>query len=181
MIGGRGRIYARRMVMRAANGMARALWCWAAAALLGLSGCAFKGQSADVPPMLDVAVWQPGPVALRIFPSTRYVQEQGQPLLEARIELLDAMGDSIKAAGQMQLELFASDPAGLTLGRRLYLWNAAVLTLEDQREHYDPITRTYLFRLELDDLAVTQRPTVLRATFVPAAGGKRLQTQAAMR
>ena len=106
------------------------------------------------------------------------MQQSGQAALEARIELFDQMGDSIKAAGRIRFELFATAAPGPGMrGLRLYTWNVEMLTLEDQQQYFDPITRGYLFRLKLDNLSITRRATLLHITFTQV-GGLRLETQA---
>ena len=146
---------------------------------LAMGACQFKGAGSAAP---DTArdYWQPRAVAMRIYPATRFIQEQGDTLLNAQVELRDEMGDSIKAAGRVRFDLFASDEAGQNLGRRLYHWEVALRTLEQQRTHFDAVTRTYQFRLSLDNHAATKRPTVLRAVFMRAGDGSRLETQAPM-
>ncbi len=110
--------------------------------------------------------WQPEAVALRIYPSTRFVSEQNTPMLEARVELFDQMGDSIKASGQLRFELFAAGHApGIEVGRLLYSWDIGLMSLEEHRQFYDPITRAYLLRLRLDSAAITERQVLLRVTF----------------
>jgi hypothetical protein len=68
--------------------------------------------------------------------------------------------------------LFAGGRAGEAhVARRLYYWDTAVLTREENRRYYDPITRAYLFRLKLDDLSPSSQPVVLKVTFSPGAAG----------
>ncbi|MEM1445187.1 MAG: hypothetical protein AAGF84_03970 [Planctomycetota bacterium] len=115
--------------------------------------------------------WQPAPTGLRIYPSIRFVVEDGAPLLECRIELLDAMGDPVKASGHVKCELFASSGQNDgVLGERLYGWDIRMTRLEDQRDFYDPTVRGYLFRLKLASINPANRPTILRITFTPAGG-----------
>ena len=147
------------------------------AALLTAAGCVqAKGGDAarggaDV---LLVEAWQPRAESLRIYPSTRFVQERDTPLLEARVELLDAMGDSIKGSGRARFELRAAgENPGLEEGRLLYSWDVAITTLEDQRDYYDPVTRAYLLRLRLTDAAITQRQVLLRVS-LETVDGRRL-------
>ena len=109
------------------------------------------------------------------------MREDGQTLLDTRIEFTDEMGDTIKAAGDLRLILFASDTTGNTLGRQLFSWQVQLRTLEDQRQYYDAITRTYLCRLRLDQPAVTRKPTVLRVSFTPATSRERIEAQALVR
>ncbi|MEM8782069.1 MAG: hypothetical protein AAGE65_04345 [Planctomycetota bacterium] len=115
--------------------------------------------------------WQPTPTGLRIYPSIRFVMEEGKPLLECRIELLDAMGDPVKSSGHVKCELFAStgNNDGV-LGERLYAWDIRMTELEDQIAFYDPTVRGYLFRLRLASINAANRPTTLRITFGPARG-----------
>ncbi|MEM9914553.1 MAG: hypothetical protein AAF911_06310 [Planctomycetota bacterium] len=134
----------------------------------GLMGCEPKGvDRRPINPDTNAeAGWQPQAVALRIYPSTRFVREQGTPMLEARIEMFDQMGDSIKASGQLRFELFAAGSApGIDVGRLLYSWDIGLMGLEEQQRYYDPITRAYLLRLRLDSEAITRREVLLRVTF----------------
>lgn len=125
-----------------------------------------------------VGAWQPEPVALRIYPSTRFVRERDTPLLEARIELFDEMGDSIKSSGQARFELFAAGfSPGIDVGRLLYSWDIALAKLEDHQRYYDPITRGYLLRLRLDSAQITRREVLLRVTFQPLEGGRLIDEQ----
>jgi hypothetical protein len=118
-------------------------------------------------------VWRIKPVRLRIYPSTRFVREKGTAVLEARIELLDDAGDPIKGVGDFRFDLFGLSRAGQApMGQRLYSWDVSMLTLEANRQHYE-ITRTYLFRLKLDDLSLAQAPVQLQVAFMPP-GGERL-------
>jgi len=142
-----------------------------------LAGCTFKGEpsvasAADANPASSH--WLSRPTAIRVYPTTRFVR-QGLPaggeaaVLEARIELFDEMGDSVKGSGEFRLELkTASGP--VAAGNVLYTWRVELRTIEDQRTHYDPITRGYLFRLRLDDLAVARRSTLLSVSYTDPAG-----------
>lgn len=149
---------------------------WIAAALIVLlGGCAATGPAVQSPDGRvedrEVAVgdvWMPEPVAVRVYPSTRFVREGDRLFLEARIELLDAMGDPVKWPGQARLELLAATSTRpIRTGGRLYGWSVDLRTGEQQISHYDPVTRTYLFRLVVNDPAVTERATVLRAEYSP--------------
>ncbi|MEO1235551.1 MAG: hypothetical protein AAFX76_02055 [Planctomycetota bacterium] len=96
------------------------------------------------------------------------MREFETPLLEARVELFDEMGDSVKASGRVRFELFAAGfSPGIDVGRLLYSWDITLTSLEDQRRYYDPITRSYLLRLRLDSSAVSRRQVLLRVTFQP--------------
>ncbi|MFW5682000.1 MAG: hypothetical protein ACOC1G_03255 [Phycisphaeraceae bacterium] len=113
-------------------------------------------------------VWLPTPVAVRVYPSTRFVREGDRVLLEARIELLDAMGDPVKWPGRARLELLAATSTRpIRTTGRLFGWSVDLRSRKQQGSHYDPVTRTYFFRLMIDDATVTERPTVLRAEYSP--------------
>ena len=153
--------------------MKRVAMACVAVVVLGLSGCAFKGEGLPVPGLDGGGFWQAKPVAMRVYPSTRFAREGQTPLLEAQIELLDEMGDSIKAAGNFRLELFAGDmQMNPALGRRLYRWDVALRSVEDQKTYYDPVTRAYLFRLRIEDLSIARRATTLEVTYTPPTGDR---------
>jgi len=150
--------------------------------LVGLwasAGCAWKGgeQGGDFKQHTGGHVWEMGPVRMRVYPSTRFVEGKGDSMLEARIELFDEMDDSVKGVGKFRIELFDRPRGGNPgVGRRRYSWDVSALTLADQRRYYDTITRSYLFRLKLEDQATARRETVLRVTFI-LPEGKRLETR----
>lgn len=140
-----------------------------------VAGCQPKGGRGDHRPS-DHDAWWPRPVAVRVYPSTRFVSaHDAQALLEARLELADEMGDPLKAPGEFRLELFSD-----TTDRQLYAWRVRALTLDEQKMFYDPITRTYLLRLKLDPAALAEASPRLRVTFALAGGG-RLQDEAPVR
>ncbi len=143
-----------------------------------VSGCMIKGHDEEASGLVEgSSFWRADPVSMRIYPSTRFVMESEKPLLEARIELFDAMGDSIKSSGRVRAELFAvSDSPSKTIGHRLYIWNISLQTLEDQQVYYDPITRGYIFRLKLDEFDIAMKSTLLRMTFTLPTGN-RLETE----
>ena len=153
--------------------------CLLTATVMFAWGCSWKGDRTNGrDPSASGAVWKLEPVRMRVDPSSRFVESNDTAVLEARIELLDEMGDSIKGVGTVRFELFAGDrmsePA---IGRRLYSWDVSLLTLVQQKQFYDSITRAYLFRLNLHDTTTANRATVLMATFTPVAG-RRLEAHA---
>ena len=147
------------------------------------AGCAFKGtRPFFVPPAARQELWQPRPVRVRVYPASRFVADQNRKrvVLEARIELLDDMGDSIKSVGEFHFELLGEPGRGrTTLDRRLYTWDVPLLTLRQQQSHYDKVTRTYLFRLKMDDAFSPSKDTTLKVWFVPS-GGHRLEAETTM-
>lgn len=150
-------------------------------------GCKFKGGPDTAPPdrgpllglLGDKQPWQPRPVRFRVFPTTRFVSEGGSALLELRLEFFDEAGDSIKAVGDIRVDLFASRPGGgeADTGRRLYVWNISLRTLEENQSAYDVFSRGYLFRLRLDEMPGLREPMVLVASLLPPEG-RRLEARA---
>jgi len=148
-----------------------------------------EGDGAGAAPAQSAAggqreAWAPRPEAVRIYPSTRFVMKRHEvtdelvPILEARIELFDAMGDSIKASGTARFALHAMVGRDSTQeGRLLYEWEQTLSTLKDHQLHYDPITRGYVFDLGIDDVELVRRPTLLKVVFQPIDGA-RLRTEA---
>lgn len=137
-----------------------------------LVGCVSKGDNPEAEPAVvaqrESGYWVSRPTAIRVYPTTRFVRQDEAAVLEARIELFDAMGDSVKGSGEFRLELRAG--SGGASGNVLYTWHVELRNVEDQRTHYDPITRGYLFRLKLDDLAVAKRSTELFVSYTTPSG-----------
>lgn len=140
-------------------------------------GCETKGPDRRPPSGGDRSSdgWRPEAVALRIYPATRFVRERDTSMLEARVELFDAMGDSVKDSGRLRFELFDRGTGpGVEAGPLLYSWDIDVLTLEAQQQYYDPITRAYLLRLRLDSAEVTRQEVLLRVTLQRGGQQERL-------
>jgi hypothetical protein len=113
-------------------------------------GCHFKG--ANGPAGGNGRDWPLRPVSMRVHPFTSLTSEGGAAALDARIELFDPAGDGTKGIGTLRFELYAEAPTEGRQGdaRRLFHWDASIATLAENREHWDPITRTYRFLLKLD-------------------------------
>lgn len=142
-----------------------------------LTACEFKGEPASNAPLpTHVKVWKLEPVSMRIHPSSRFVRGSEQGMLEARVEFLDEMGDSIKAVGRVHIELHARGrSARRDSGRMLYAWDVDLLTLDNQRRYYDPITRAYMFPLAVDSLSIARDGTLIQVGFT-LLDGRRLAT-----
>ncbi|MEM1353386.1 MAG: hypothetical protein AAGH88_00735 [Planctomycetota bacterium] len=164
--------------------------CLSGALLLlaaGLAGCEPKGtqvnpvnRNPDPPASVDAAhlpAFFPHAVDLRVHPATRYVQEAGELRLEARIELLDQFNEPIKDVGVFAIELKTLNEEGLLVvgegDRRDYQWNFEISTRQAQADYWDPIARSYILPLQLDerDTDLPGRRTVLLVTFQPAWPG----------
>ncbi len=146
-------------------------------------GCEMKGDA--VKPRVDApsqpGVWQIKPTALRVYPSTRFVQYEEQLALEARVEFVDAMGDTIKAVGNLRFEVFAANRDGEVADqKRLFSWDVPMLTMEANQEFYDAVTRAYLFRLGINSLPKDLERAVVRVIYMPARGD-RMEAMAVVR
>ena len=149
-----------------------------------LSGCTFKTDIDDAQSKrltISDTTWRPQPVAARIYPSTRFLKKNNKPILEARIELLDEMGDSVKGGGWVSFELLEDiGPVGSGAGTQLYTWDVDLTTLHSQKQYYDPVSRGYLLQLLLDEYKIAQKGAVLKVVFTTAEG-KRLRDQQSVR
>ncbi|MEX0886046.1 MAG: hypothetical protein WD009_06365 [Phycisphaeraceae bacterium] len=153
-----------------------AIVVWALAALGSVgAGCEFKGGR----PFGEAgqAGWRPEAEAMRILPGPRFVDEPARALLEVRVELADAMGDSVKASGVYRFELFDAAASEQTVGARDTVWEIDVVRLEEHEAHYDPVTRAYAFRLALEAEEAPAMARLLRVTFLPTADTRRLESE----
>ncbi len=116
--------------------------------------------------------WRPVAVKMRVYPSTRFVSDSGKPVLEARIEMIDEMGDSVKTSGSWRVELLAGGEARTSKDQRklLYSWQVQASTLAQQQRHYDPVTRAYHFRLQMDQPSDPLQAVTVSVTFTPPIG-----------
>lgn len=115
--------------------------------------------------------WLPHPVDVRVYPTTRFAMADGQVVLETRIELVDAMGDPVKAPGLFGIALEGAQRGDMSpFDQTMYRWQMRVRTLNDQRRHYDPVTQTYLFNLKLRELAAPRQAVTVKATFTTMQG-----------
>ena len=153
----------------------------AAVVLAGFSiGCEWKGGGGvDQAAAQRGKTWRPEPVKMRVYPSSRIVKENGQTILEARLELLDEMGDSAKGAGNFHLELQATDKSGSSPPQQVDTWDVTVAGLDHQKRYYDSVTRAYFFRLKLDvPLPANRKPVVKASLSTPE--GKRVSAEASI-
>lgn len=147
------------------------------AVVIGPPGCKSGGKGSgdfevDPPPRpstdgSDVAEgeWPFWPTRMRIHPLTQLVTDRrtGERLIEVRIEFLDAYNHTCKAVGQVDLELHAADdPAPVS--QPIERWDTNLANLAANHDHYDEVTRTYLFRLEVEQGKLPQE-IELRAFF----------------
>lgn len=126
-------------------------WCLGVAVVAGLGGCGGGpvdwGWTPPAAPRNDLREgYNPfAPESVRVFPLTHLGRDDGgQPAIICHIELRDRWGDSVKALGPMQVQLYRPE-GGLdaTSAVQILRWDVA---LEDERENaasYDPATQTY--------------------------------------
>ena len=128
------------------------------AAFKGDAGNDFKGEEALF-----------RPIAMRIHPFTQIAVDENTrtPILETRVELLDQMGDVTKSAGRFRFEVYASPVnASSSQQRQVAVWMVPVNDLKTTRQHWDPITRTYVFKLTLDQIPSDDIRLRLNAQFI---------------
>ncbi len=105
-------------------------------------GPARSGQATDLPNPFP-------PEAIVIHPLTRAERDpQGRPVIMCHIEFRDAWGDTVKAAGTLQVQLYRPVGAG-DIGQQELVWPIPLNDLDANAGFFDPATRTY--RLPLED------------------------------
>jgi len=118
-----------------------------------------------------------GPTKMKIDPIFTQVKDwtgDGKPDgIEALIGFTDRFEDPTKAAGRVIFELYeyrrdSPDPRGKRLADP---WVGSITTLNEQRELWKPVTRTYNFQMSYDQIRAN-RNYVLQATFELASGGR---------
>lgn len=119
------------------------------------------------------------PVRVRIHPLSRLVPAAGtQPAaVQARLEFTDQFGDVAKAAGSANFQLSA--PAAIGHGQKLAAWTVNLDDPAGNRDHWDAVTRTYLFTLPLPAGAPAVERADLAVTFT-LPNGQRLTDSAAI-
>ena len=130
----------------------------------------------------SAARWPFWPTSMRIHPLTRALSdpETNQLIIEARIEFFDADEETAKAAGMLTLQVHAGGGGGAIAGAQaLKTWNLDLANLTFNREHYDDVTRTYLFKLEVGQADLSDRPE-LRAYFL-SIDGRTMEAELAVR
>lgn len=133
-----------------------------------LAGCTLKGDRAGIlnPSPPENAAWQIKATKVRVYPSTRFVRIDDDLLLEARVEFLDEVGDSIKASGTFVFEVFDAERViDAVDAKRLYSWKVPMLTKKENADFYDPVTRAYMLRLSTEQLPTKQKQVVFKVSF----------------
>lgn len=88
---------------------------------------------------------------MRVHPLTRMVHQEatGHWVIEARIEFTDPDRVTTKAIGDLTIQLRDAQ-RGTDASGEIQTWNQDLRDLEVNRRQYDDVTRTYVFRLEVD-------------------------------
>ena len=117
----------------------------------------------------DSITWPFWPRFVRIHPLTRFTtdRETGRLLIEARLEFLDSEEHTTKGFGQVRFDLHSASQRGDS--RSLENWNEDLRDLTVNLTHFDDVTRTYLFRLQVDEALLPKR-AMLKVRFLSADG-----------
>ena len=114
------------------------------------------------------------PQKIEIMPFTKlrsWDDDQLPDGIEVVLRPLDAFDDQTKAIGTFRFELHLFRKASSdSRGTRIGFWEVDITNKKAQMQHWDPITRTYRFRLQWDGPAPLPDKYVLQATYIsPAA------------
>ncbi len=141
--------------------------------VLLLAGCQSGGPQARS----ETACRMFAPAAMRIHPIFSRVRDwsgDGKPDgIEALLEFQDQFADPTKAMGTVIFELYEyragyPDPRG---DRLVNPWIGSLMTLGEQRAHWNRTSRTYSFQLAYPAIN-PRRNYVLTAIFERAGGGR---------
>lgn len=103
--------------------------------------------------------WPYWPRSMRVHPLTRIVTAEGsEPVIEARVEMRDRDGHLTKGRGRLRLDLH--DASDETPGGTIAEWNLDLRDLDFNRERFDDVTFTYLFRLDVDPDQIPPAPVL---------------------
>jgi hypothetical protein len=151
--------------------------------IAGCDSVGFKGTSRESQTIEGATTWPFVPVAMRVHPFTSIARDPvtGSHMLEARVELLDRLGDVTKGVGDFRFELYTAPEKASQQGseRRVAYWDVPMTSLDANARHWDPITRTYVLKLRLEELPTPEQHLKLHAQFTDP-GGKRLVAETPM-
>lgn len=128
-------------------------------------GCGPKVETVPETFTLNAGNWPFWPVKMRFHPLTRFVITEGEEIcsLEARVEFNDLEGDISKALGQMNIKLYEKRSDG-DFDVFIENWDIDLEDRSENRTHYSVMTRTYLFRLEIEIIKLRENMELV-ATF----------------
>ncbi len=108
--------------------------------------------------------WPFRPASIRLHPLTHALRgEDVASIIEARLEFFDRFGDTTKGLALVRFELSSGEDGG---GRRLAEWEIDVRGVGASMDHYDDVTRTYLFRLGLEGIESLPDEAHLKVTAI---------------
>jgi hypothetical protein len=148
---------------------------FAGAAIVMLGACQPASRSVEREAN-DTPIFSPTDLRIHPFTSVKDWTGDNRPDgIEALIELQDRFRDPTKATGTALFELYeyrrnSPDPRG----ERLAAWRGSLQTLEEQRMHWNRISRTYSFQLAYPQIKAS-KSYVLQVWF--DQGGHRLTGQ----
>lgn len=152
----------------------------ASTTLLVLTGCATAPISQDTTQLQALSLLMPKRIEI-VEPFTRVTSfdEDASPdgieLLLQAVNSLDNPG--VMIVGEIRFELFEFIPAsGDRKGRRLEYWDVALVSKEDQRDHWNQVTQMYEFRLRVDPSVLPIEDRYVLAVTYQSPLGDRLST-----
>ncbi len=127
----------------------RAIALLLAAALL--SACVAPRRPITNPAISESSLlaWAFAAESIRVHPLTQLELEPGRGVtLACHVEVRDRWGDTVKAVGDLQVQLYRPVP-GLDATREVQelVWDIDLNNLERNAAWFDPVTRTYRVRL----------------------------------
>jgi len=113
--------------------------------------------------------WPYWPVHMRIHPLTRVIsgEADGEILIEARLEMLDRDDIPTRGVGRVGFELIAD--GRVNDAEPPIAWDMDIRDTAKNLQHYDDVTQTYLFRLEMDRSQFPEKAELL-AYFLSSDG-----------
>lgn len=120
----------------------------ALAALVGLGGCVSSGErDRETPIRPSSGEWaNPGPFEarrIRIYPLTQFdVGGDGEPQLVVFFEVQDAWGDSVKAVGDLLVQVWPSQSSG-GVSADIRSWPLPLWDGDVNASYFDPTSRMY--------------------------------------
>jgi hypothetical protein len=139
-----------------------------------MSGCETPPSgSAPAPGATDgeFVRWPYRPASMRFHPLTRSADDPARDgaIIEARIEFSDRDGVTARGYGQLAIEFVASASRNPLAPDQN--WDIELRDLDANATHFDEVTRTYLFKLEIE--GATMPSGILTARYLGAAEGSR--------
>ena len=134
-----------------------AAWC--------VPGCGDPTPAGGIEVKPPLSLMLPHTIRIHPFTGLRNL-EKGVRGLEVRMEALDAYQDTTKAFGTFRFELYAfkafsPNPKGVMIES----WEVDLMNPRENIVRWDPITRSYVFRLGLNESVAAGRRLVLTAAF----------------